>query len=50
MKEVYTGVMARRWNDWIEKRSAISECQIGFRKGRKMIDNIFILRTIIDKN
>jgi hypothetical protein len=39
----------RRLNNWIEERDIISECQMGFRKGRRMIDNIFILRTIIDK-
>jgi hypothetical protein len=43
------GVLARRLNDWIERRGAISECQMGFRKGRRAVDNIFILRTIIDK-
>jgi hypothetical protein len=45
--KVYTGVLARRLNKWIEKRGAISECQMGFRKGRT-VDNIFILRTKID--
>jgi hypothetical protein len=47
--KVYTGVLVRILNDWIEKRSAISECQMGFRKQRRTINNIFILRTIIDK-
>jgi hypothetical protein len=42
------GVLARRLNDWIEKRSVISECRMWFRKGRRTVDNIFILRTIID--
>jgi hypothetical protein len=45
----YTGVLARRLNEWIEKRGAILECQMGFRKGRRTVDDIFILRTIIDK-
>jgi hypothetical protein len=49
LSKVYTGVLARRLNDWVEKRGVISECQMGFRKGRRMVDNIFILRTIIDK-
>jgi hypothetical protein len=49
LSKVYTGVMARRLNEWIEKRGAISECQMGFRKGRRTVDNIFILRTTIDK-
>jgi hypothetical protein len=49
LSKVYTGVLARRLNDWIEKRGFISEYQMGFRKGRRTVDNIFILRTIIDK-
>jgi hypothetical protein len=49
LSKVYTGVLARRLNDWIEKRGVISECQMGFRKGRRKADNIYILRTIIDK-
>jgi hypothetical protein len=34
LSKMYTGVLARRLNGWIEKRGAISECQMGFRKGR----------------
>jgi hypothetical protein len=49
LSKVYTGVLARRLNDWIEKRGVISECQMGFRKGRRMVDSIFILRTTTDK-
>jgi hypothetical protein len=45
--KAYTGVFVRRLNDWIEKRGVISEFQMGSRKG--MMNNIFILRTIIDK-
>jgi hypothetical protein len=43
------GVLARRLNDWIEKRGAVSEYQMEFKKGKRMVDNIFILRSIIDK-
>jgi hypothetical protein len=49
LSKVYTGVLVRRLNEWMEKRGVISECQMGFRKGRRTVDNIFILRTIIDK-
>jgi hypothetical protein len=49
LSKVYKGVLVRRLNNWIEKKGAISECQMGFRKGWRMVDNIFILRTIIDK-
>jgi hypothetical protein len=49
MSKIYTRVLAKRLNDWIENRGAISECQMGFRKGQRTTDNIFIIRTIIDK-
>jgi hypothetical protein len=49
LSKVYTGVLVRRLNDWIEKRGTISECQMGLRKGRRTVDNIFILRTTVDK-
>jgi hypothetical protein len=42
LSKVYTGVLVRRLNNWLEKRGAISECQMGFRKGRRTVDNIFI--------
>jgi hypothetical protein len=34
LSKVYTGVLARRLNEWIEKRGAILECQTGFRESR----------------
>jgi hypothetical protein len=46
--KTYTGVLAKRLNDWIQNRGAISECRMGFRKGWRTTD-IFIIRTIIDK-
>jgi hypothetical protein len=42
-------MLAKRLNGWIENRGAISECQMGFRKGQRTTDNIFIIRTIKDK-
>jgi hypothetical protein len=49
ISKICTGVLARRLNDWAERKGAVSEFQMGFRKGRKTTDNIFILRTIVDK-
>jgi hypothetical protein len=42
-------VLVKRLNDWIENRGAISECQMGFRKCQRTTDNIFMIKTIIDK-
>jgi hypothetical protein len=41
LSKVYMEVLARRLNDWIEKRGAVSECQMGFRKGRRTDDNTY---------
>jgi hypothetical protein len=41
LSKIYTGVLAKRLNDWIENREAISECQMGFRKGQRTTNNIF---------
>jgi hypothetical protein len=49
LSKVYKGVLARRLNEWVEKRGAISECQMGFRKARRAVANIFIFWTTIDK-
>ena len=34
---------------WSEAKNIIAECQAGFRQGRSTIDQIFILKTIVDK-
>jgi hypothetical protein len=43
---IYAGVLAERLNDWTENSGAISECQMGFRKGWRTKINISIIRTI----
>jgi hypothetical protein len=30
LSKIYNGVLAKRLNDWIENRGAISECQMDF--------------------
>lgn len=32
----------RRLNDWIEKRTVISECQMGFGKGIRMTNKVYL--------
>jgi hypothetical protein len=49
ISKLYTGVLARRLNDWADRKGAVSEFQMGFRKRTTTTDNIFILRTIVDK-
>ena len=45
--KIYTGIMAERLQGWVEKEHKISELQSGFRKGRRTIDNILVIQTII---
>jgi hypothetical protein len=49
ISKIYTGALARRLNGWAERKDTVTEFQMGFRKGRRTTDNIFILRTIVDK-
>jgi hypothetical protein len=47
--EVFSGIFAGRLNDWFMNHNAFSEFQIGFVKGRKAMDNIFIIKTTVNK-
>ena len=46
--KVFTGILNCRIVCWSEAKN-IAECQAGFRQGRSTIDQIFILKTIVDK-
>jgi hypothetical protein len=46
---MYTGVLAEMLNDWMERRGAISDLQMGFGKGKRAVDSICIIKTITDK-
>ena len=46
---MFTGILNCRIVLWSEAKSIIAECQAGFRQGRSTIDQIFILKTIVDK-
>jgi hypothetical protein len=35
LSKIYTGVLAKILNDWVERRGTISDLQMGFRKGRQ---------------
>ena len=46
---MFTGILNCRIVLWSEAKSITAECQSGFRQGRSTIDQISILKTIIDK-
>jgi hypothetical protein len=39
LSTIYTGALARRFNDWADRKDAVTEFQMGFRKGRRTTDN-----------
>lgn len=49
ISQIYTGVSAERMGDWTDRAGIISDSQMGFRKGRIMADNMFIIRIITYK-
>ena len=47
--KVLTGILNTRIVRWVEEKFILSESQAGFRKGRSIVDHIFVLKTILDK-
>ena len=47
--KIFTGIINKRFADWVENNTVISDAQFGFRKGRSTIDAIFVLNAIISK-
>lgn len=47
IEKLLTKILNNRLNTWLEKYRIIHESQIGFRKGHSTIDNIWILKEII---
>lgn len=46
--KLLTSIMARRMNDWIEKKKVLRESQAGFRMKRGTRDHVFVLNSIIN--
>ena len=46
LSKVFTGILNCRIVRWSEAKNIIAECQAGFRQGRSIIDQIFILINI----
>ena len=49
LSKVFTGTSNCRIVRWSEVKNIIAECQAGFRQGRSTVDQLFILKTIVDK-
>ena len=48
LAKLFTSVINKRLNNWAENYNVYTEGQTGFRSGYSTVDNIFVLKTIID--
>ena len=49
LSKIFTGIINKRVVLWSETKGILSECQAGFRQAKSTIDQMFILKTMIDK-
>jgi len=49
LAKIFTGVLNKRINNWIENNNILSDTQFGFRSGRSTVDAIFVLNATIQK-
>ena len=49
LSKIFTGILNKRLNNWVENNNIVSDAQFGFRRGRSTIDAIFVLNAIIQK-
>ena len=47
--KLFTGILQQRLNHYLESSNLISQYQSGFRKDHRTTDNIFVLRTLVNK-
>jgi hypothetical protein len=47
--KIFSGIMARILRDWLIHHKRLSRFQAGFIKGKRTTDNIFVIKTTIDK-
>ena len=46
--KIYTKILCSRLKKWVSEKNLICENQAGFRAGYSTVDNVFVLRTVID--
>ena len=49
LSKLFSLVLLNRLHDYVEKTKPLSINQIGFRKGKRTTDHIFVIKTLIDK-
>ena len=50
LSKLFSSVLNNRLHNYVEKNNIINPCQTGFRQGHRTTDNLFTLKTIIDKS
>ena len=49
LSKIFTGIINKRIVLWSESEGFLSECQAGFRQKESTVDQMFILKTMIDR-
>ena len=49
LMKLYTGILAERLRKWAEKFKILSRWQNGFRKNRRLMDNIMVIKAVGEK-
>lgn len=49
MGKLFTSLLQQRLNNYLENNNLLSQYQFGFRKDHRTTDNIFILKTLVNK-
>ena len=47
--QIFTSILNKRVNDWVENNNSVSDAQFSFRKGRSTVDAFFALNAVIQK-
>lgn len=49
MGKLFNNLLQQRLNNYLENNNLLSQYQFGFRKDHRTTDNIFILKTLVNK-
>ena len=50
LSKIFTGIINKRIVLWSESKNVLSECQAEFRQKKSTVDQMFILKTMIDES
>jgi hypothetical protein len=47
--KIFSGILAGRQRDWLVNHEVLSVFQAGFVRGERTLDNVSVIKTIVDK-